>query len=193
MAKLGWGEKFKVRELILEALYALGENGGTREEIASLIEKDFPKDVNIQMSVGRILGSFLHEGTVEVHGSLWRIADTTPKFNNGTAMEAAAHEGERSPLSAYQQNRAANTVTLYHSPIEIEDVIRIRVRVENGSWFNVPIFGDVRICLGPGIPKWNAEQEVNRGIVEISVQRKNGDVMNYPCNPQDHITFAGSE
>lgn len=114
---------------------------------------------------------------------------------NGTAPAKPFMESARTTvaLAEYEKGREGRHVALYQSPQEFERVVQVWLKPQNGSYFKIPLWSDMRICVGPDIPKWHVEQEVNRGIAAIRVVLANGKAEEFQVNPSFPITIAPQE
>jgi hypothetical protein len=111
--------------------------------------------------------------------------------NSGTLVNANP-DGEKSKLPPFLQSRSGRLVTITHSPVELEDVARIQLKI-SGQWITLPLFDDIRICVGPDVPKWNHAQETYTGVAAIKVIFKSGETTEHNIPVNNPVTVAPGE
>lgn len=179
----------KHRKLVCQALETLGGKA-TRDQIVDLIGTDFP---NPQQSIGLLLHYLCRDHLLrEEHGLFCLMSyEPPPNANGDQSAVLNVAVSDKVTLAPFQQGRGMTSVSIYQSPIVIEDAIAVWIRFEGGQRFKMPIQGARNICVGPDTPQWTPEQETNRNIEAILVLRKNGELVEYPTHPRHSITFAG--
>lgn len=123
-------------------------------------------------------GRFYLDSDAPNDGHIPSIPTMQPTNGNGHA---------RVELSEHQKSRTAQTVGIYSTPTEFDEVVAIEICAANR--FRLPLWGRLRVCIGPGIPKWSATQETNRGIHTIRVILRDGSVEEIKTDPTAPITI----
>lgn len=172
-----------LRTHILDTLRTNGRQSldDIREYVA---QKTGLQDKDLRRSVGQSMRHLQEAGKVNpVGGGRFALV-------NGTAEIAQANpEAEKVTLAPFQARRSGRTVSLEHSPLEISDVARVELKAL-GRYYPIPMFGDIRICIGKDIPKWSPDQETYDQINAIRVTTKDGRVTEMNHNVADPITIA---
>jgi hypothetical protein len=169
------------RQLILEAIKS-GDRL-TTEDIRDYVRRWAPTPLSKQ-SIGQTLRHMTEAHDLAREGDYFILPDRA-----NTQIVQANPEGERVTLAPFQQKRSGRLVTIEHSPLEVEDVARIQLKVD-GHWFPVPLFGDVRICIGPDTPRWNPEQETYEGASCLKIITKDGKTSEMNLDIHQPVTIA---
>lgn len=186
--------KAKIRKLILDTIRA---NGGGMEfeplTVKMMDEPDIDQLTNdIAATVRASLGFMARDNLVEKRRNTWYVCGpVTPPTTNGprpSGTVAAAVQG-RVELPAFQQKRDGRTITLESTPALLDNVFSVELKLP-GGWFPVPLFQDMRICIGPERPRWSPEQTTFSGVTLIKVVFKNGQTAEYPINDNSPVTVA---
>jgi hypothetical protein len=99
---------------------------------------------------------------------------------------------EKASISPFQSKRNPKAVSIQASPVEFDNAMRVQLCIQ-GTWVTIPIFGALRICTGPNIPKWSPEQEVNTGVSAIKVTMNTKEVFEISTYPEYPIMIAPVE
>lgn len=182
----------EARNRILSSLSVLDKDGATRDELIVLDAGGLDKAT--RRSYGHVLANLVADGQViERYGRFYlKEAVQAPGAKNFSAQGMMRTLPDKTALPALAKTRSGHTVLLYTSPMELPNVARVELCI-GGNWFRCPLFGDLRICLGPEIPRWSADQETNRGIAAIKVIALDGKTEEIQTNPQYPITIAKNE
>lgn len=93
-------------------------------------------------------------------------------------------------LPEFQKARQGHLVTLETAPDEYPDVVQVQALIGD-QWFNVPMNGSMRICIGDRIPKWTPSQEHNFGIRALRFVHADGSFeLREGLNPNEAVVFA---
>lgn len=182
------------RQQILEAFDVLEGQSATRDELMELCRAPF-SGAN-RRSFGVALGWMVKDGTLHESNGRFRPANAEQKepHQNGSrngAMAAATHDsGVRVQLSEFQKGRDARQVTVYQSPDEIDDAVMVQFCI-HGQWVKIPFTGNLKICVGPDIPKWSPDQETNYGVSTLRVVLRSGTTREWPINSSAPVTICG--
>lgn len=167
-----------LRELVKEALTV--QPGATRDEIITYVEANerMPHMAgNPKRIVGQMLSKLADKGVTEDRNGHWylcgkpspvTVAPLSAHPNGNGGSQAVASENGRAEIAPFYKQREGRVVTLERTPVEIDRVHRIEVRMGD-RWVPIPTFGDVRVCIGPDIPRWTPDQEVMRGVTQIRI------------------------
>lgn len=109
-----------------------------------------------------------------------------------TRNEVSAPMLRKIELAPFQKGREGHLVTVEQAPDEYEGIVQIQFKV-NGAWFNMPFRGNVRICIGGGIPKWIPEQEMNVGVSAFRLVCQDGSFHEQNIDPHNPIVIAPGE
>lgn len=140
----------KSRQLVCEALEAAGNDGATKEQIVDYVKGDLAVDHPL-MSVGQALGFLAGENfVVESMGKFWLKENYSPI---GSKPAQNGHS-KQEVVSPHTQKRAGRVVSLFTAPQFFVDVVEIKLLIGN-TWIPVPLFGNVRVCIGDNIPDWS--------------------------------------
>lgn len=176
------------RDLVVMALQTLN-GAGTADQILDLVARDIGGD-----SPRKAVSVSLH--WLETDDIVWKDEKTgiytlteyrkppqAPSVTNGMARE-----GTRVDIAPFMKGRDPKTVTVYTSPATYDQVVGVQMCI-HGQWIKFPVFGHVRICIGPEIPKWSPDQETNRNVTAIRLIHKTGDVKEIPVNASVPVTY----
>lgn len=184
----------ETRAKILASLSVVDKEGATREELIAF--DNGIADNSTNRAYGTSLGHLVEDRIVtKKNGKFYLTESITPRPGTPTlALQNSAHTlPEKHPLPAFSKDRAGHTVLLYTSPSDYEHVARVEYNFGGDNWFRSPLVGDLRICLGPDVPKWSPAQEVNRGIYKIRLIALDGIAEEITTNPSYPITIAPGE
>lgn len=196
-----------MRQLILEALTL--QPGSTRDELTEYLRGDAnirAFDGNLNHSVGQVLRFLRQEQKIKEHNNLWYLHNSTavpapvngnrprPFSANGngaapTVTAPVAAHTERVEISDYYATRTGYAVSLERSPLMLEGVIHLEAMIGD-NWIPLPVFGDVRLCIGTDIPKWTPQQEVLRGVSAVRVTHRNGEREVHNLDKRNPLTIA---
>jgi hypothetical protein len=95
-------------------------------------------------------------------------------------------------IAPFKQKRTGKTLAIYTSPRIMEDVIALSLLINN-QWYNVPMFGSLRMCIGHEIPEWSPDQESYYNVVNMRITFKNGQVQDERPALKDVITISSAE
>lgn len=128
-----------------------------------------------------------------------------PKGNGTTATSTTVNMGkpivgqpnlvprnaatERMALSDFNRNRSGRIVSLEYTPSEFTDVARLQF-CHQGQWITVPLFGNIRVCIGNDIPRWDPAQETYYRITSIRIIYMTERVEEFGHNGDLPITVA---
>lgn len=183
------GRYSRQREVIITALEAYGKQGATLDEVVELVGKDLP-GYNPNMSAGKTLHSMLDAGYVMMVNGKWYMKESAPTRRPDSAP--AAQNGHIQPIAPFAQKRSGKTITLYTTPETLENVIGLSL-LHKEQWYKMPLFDNVRLCIGMEAPQWSPEQEMYSDITEMKVLFKNGQTVNRAVNPREIVTIAPEE
>jgi hypothetical protein len=172
------------RALVIEALDAVRDQGGTIEDIVDLIGGDLNVD-NPKMSVGGILSRMEADNLALFKNGRWYSAQwfTSPVSPNG---------GNRAQVAPLTQKRSGRTVAVYSTPRVRTDVIAVALLI-NERWYKIPLLVDLRVCIGYEAPIWSPEQEVYSDVAKVRITLKNGTVEEETPARTDLVTIAAAE
>lgn len=182
------------RSIVLNAIQV--NPGLTKVDLVILLENDL--EGSVKRSIGQTVAALERDNLVteDRFGKLYlaEIQGETPKAarepTNGAPRHLQETSGNRVLLSPFQSTRQERKITIYSSPIEIEDAVALELQYEGGARFRVPLGGaSTKVCTGPDIPKWSPDQETVRGLVTVRVIRKSGDTVDIQVQPSDNITI----
>lgn len=120
------------------------------------------------------------------HGG--RHENSNPPKNGNGNHNIAEREKRRIALPEYMRSRPAITLYVEHSPLELEQVVRLELEI-GGIWLPIQVNGDLRVCVGTDIPRWSAMQETYNGVTAYRVTYRNGDQYDYNHNPRVPFTL----
>lgn len=181
------------RQVLLEALEAMGAEGGTLDELVALIGEEMPGE-NPKISIGRTIRNMESDGHVMEWRGRWYEKGCAPiKSEVRPLPDVKTADQPKVPVAVYANKRDGKIVSIYRTPFVVTDAIALAFLI-NEQWYKMPLFGSVRICIGPGDPPlWSADQEMYRNVVKIRITHKGGTVTEEPTSPSDIITIAPEE
>jgi hypothetical protein len=175
------------RENVLEAIEVMGSSGATYEELFTNVYADVDSARSGRQSLSRVLNFLCGDGLVIEHQNRYYLKDFAPHPASNGAV-AALTTSANGTVSQNTRKREGVIVEVYTSPQEYENVVQVTACI-NGQWFKLPLFGSLKICLGPDIPTWSEGQESNQGISAIRVYQKDGKVAETQTNPRHWVTL----
>lgn len=183
----------KIKEMIIEALKL--QNGLRSRELIEYIcsanPNVSPQGVYSALNVAMSRGDLVKDGHVYTLAN--REAYANGKHPAAVAIRPLpATEQKTNQLATFQQGRKSKQVMIVSSPQYYEDIVRIELLHEGGS-FIVPMFGGITICTGPDIPKLSPDQESYRGVRSVRLTFRNGKCENINTNGSGHVTVAPME
>lgn len=176
------------RQKVLETVQEF-KAGITIQELITLLVDDFRGAQEPERAVSQTLWRLSSAGLIERKNGKYYPVNGSIAPGDAARAPGQQPQGLRVELSAIQKERDTQTVVLYQSPVEIENVVMVQLNID-GHWVRIPLFGDLRICVGASIPRWSHNQEVNRGVRIIRLVQKNGQVVDTPVDPANPITIA---
>jgi hypothetical protein len=153
-------------------------------------------------SVGVCLGLCVQDGLLTENDGMFSLVSVNGNGNgrsngNGNGAKLTIRQytegaNRRIELPEIARGRDGKRVGVYALPDEFEDVVQVLLYHAGGS-FKVPLFGNLRICIGAGVPQWSADQESNPGITEVRVVFKGGQYRSFSVLPGQWVTIAPEE
>lgn len=177
------------RQVVVEALETFGSQGATRDEIVDLIGRDLPGD-NPNMSAGRTLGQLREDGHVIEMRGRWYLTEHAPQPKNAPPMPPP--NGRVQPVAPFVGKRTGKTVALYTTPEVLQNVIGLTLTIDNVA-YKMPLFGNIRICIGKEAPQWTPEQEMYTHCTKIRVLLQGGQTQEFQPAYNDIVTIAPEE
>lgn len=179
----------------MQILAAAGEDGCPANEMLELTDGHFSNVFNLGQTLRRMNESGLVVGKGK-NPTRWFLPEhcqiPTTKTNFPHSINTENDTNGHVKLAAFAETRSGTDVTVYVSPEEFTDVVQIQVR-QSGNWFKLPLWGALRICIGPSVPKWSPNQEVNLGVTEIRVVFKGGAYKDIRVPQSYPVTIAPME
>lgn len=178
-------------EVLHEALSMFGADGGTREEIFVLIEKDLygdsleSKRKSLSNALTRINSD--EEIIVNVEGRYY-LKEYAPV----TAKTTIIRPDRRGKVAPYTAQAKGKTVSIFTSPIVLENVVGVQLFDEHG-WHKIPLFGSIRVCIGREAPMWSPEQVTYTGVTRLRFIHKDSSILEENAAAKDLITIAPAE
>lgn len=180
------------QEIVLMALDTFAHDGATNPDLFEYIGSDLQG----QDETGR---------KKALSNALYRLKDSESIVKMGERYYAknyaplpikAVHTNGNAPkvqVAPYANKRDGKSISIYRSPIIFADAIALAFMIDQ-KWHKMPLFGSVRICIGPGDPPmWSADQEMYRGVTCLRITHKGGTVTEEHTSPSDIITIAPEE
>lgn len=191
--------KAERKEVVMEALSTYGREGGTREDIFSLIEADLFGD-NLK-SKRQSLANALYRLNVEdeaiiLHDGRYYLKEFDPAPQNGHTNGSTPGKhpsGNRIAVAPYAGKRDGKKVSLYKMPLVVTDAIGLELKMGE-YWQKIPLFGPVRIYTGQGdVQIWHPDQETWRNVTCIRIYHKGGNTTEEPTARTDTVTLVPGE
>lgn len=180
------------REVVLMALDTFAREGATSLELFDMIGNDLRGDdeTGRKKALSNVLFRAKDDGTIVLIGGRYFLKDCAPL----PAQSVHVPNGNgKVQVAPYANKRSGKTISVYRSPFVVNDAIALAFLIDQ-QWYKMPLFGSVRICIGPGDPPlWSADQEMYRNVVKIRITHKGGTVTEEPTSPSDIITIAPEE
>jgi hypothetical protein len=109
---------------------------------------------------------------------------------NAADLDARSVNG-KTDLSLADRQRQSFQVEIYAAVIIEPRVTAIKVRYEGmGNYVKLPLWGAVRVCLGPDDPGWTEEWS-NRGVTDIQMVRPDGTTREFSrLDPTNTVSIA---
>lgn len=185
------GRMSKPRQMVLEALEAMGSEGGTTDELTILIGANFDSN-NPKMSIGKTLSGLLADEYVVMQRGRWYEKNCAPAAPALDRIASVKVDQPRIQVATYVGKRSEKTVSIYTTPNVLTDVIGLALLIAN-HWYKIPLFASIRICIGQEAPHWSPEQEVYSDVTTIRITHKGGKVTEEHPARTDLITIAPEE
>jgi len=197
---MNYKERTLLREVIEDILKIEGR-GMTHAQLKREIPGWSPNFYPSGYSIGQMLRRMVEQGALDMKGDSFML----PRNNNNGKVHSPSNVqpyqpqqpvqsnpvGQRVELSPFTQKRSGRTITIEQEPTEHGDVARVELCIRN-VWFPITLFSDIRICTGPGIPKWHEAQESYENVEWMRIVFKDGNAPEFPCQGRT-ITIAPKE
>jgi hypothetical protein len=116
-------------------------------------------------TIASILGRMKNEDKTITQSQQGGYYPVQQKSNPPIQSGASTNTTEKVSLAL--QQRKSHAVDIYTSVIHRPNVIKVAVHLDN-QWVEYPVWGDLKISLGPEDPCWEGEV-ANRGISEVKI------------------------
>jgi hypothetical protein len=169
-AKIAEGMGVTERELagIISGIIARRQKRETPFEPLPMDTPPIPSMPPIKLDSGYLPQSWLEEDNPEQRAS--RLLEE-PQFDNG---------------------RTGHSVSIYRAPVTFAYVRRVEI-VLDGRWTKLPVFGNIRICIGSesDVPSWSLDQETYLEVEAVRILFSDSD-LEYcpPIGPGEAFTIA---
>jgi hypothetical protein len=172
------------RDEFIEVLEVQAGQGASRDEILTLAGLEITQ--NTRQSVSRVMGWLVGTGEVIEDGGRYWLTELAPKSllpievvhyqqtpNHSGLAGMLTRRLDKVKLPAFQKSRTPVSLTLYASPLTIEDVVAFelvfnntRMRYPHDRW---------QVCIGDEKPMWTDTQESTR-VTGLSFIHSDGAV-----------------
>lgn len=177
------------RVYIGEALQAQGKDGATKDELLTLIG-DEVGGRRPQGAIGQCLSTMLDDDEIVEYRGRYYLKDDAPAVQaNGAHPAPLPTNGQRVQVAAQVQKRPGQTVSVFTSPQEWADVVRVTLVIK-GVTVPIPLWGAMWICYGQQTPDWDVEKEQYYNVETIRLLFKNGTQQEIRPAPTDTVTIA---
>lgn len=154
-------------------------------------------------AVGVTIGVMLKRGEIIQTSSGYRLAMPRVEKNEAVSNGGASHtmqnaprraaqsnpETETADIAAYYKERKGQTITIESSPIELEEVIQLSLKMGEARYMPIPLFTPVRVVYGE-LARIHPAQEVYRGASAIRVLTRDGRVHEYQIDPAKDVVMV---
>lgn len=106
-----------------------------------------------------------------------------------TSNSAVAAVTSKQDIPAYYRQRSGRIVTIEQSPTELTNVFSLEMKI-NGRFMKLPLFGDMRVCVGHEVPRWTPDQEVIRDVSALRVTYTDGRTEEINVGVEHAVTVA---
>lgn len=181
----------ETRTAILEALSVYGAHGANYEQIYSIIERDLFGDTltSKRKSLSNGLFRAVEADLIFQEKGLYYLKEYETRQQPEKTIIRSDARGKVAPYTAQAKGK---TVSIFTSPIVLENVVGVQLFDEHG-WHKIPLFGSIRVCIGREAPMWSPEQVTYTGVTRLRFIHKDSSILEENAAAKDLITIAPAE
>lgn len=180
------------QEIVLMALDTFARDGATNPELFEHIGGDLQgrDETGRRKALSNSLYRLKESDHVVKMGERYYLKEYAPVPVQTVVKPYSNGNGAKVQVAPYAGKRTGKMISIYKSPVVYDDAIALAFLIDE-QWYKMPLFGSVRICIGPGDPPmWSADQEMYRGVMRIRITHKGGTATEEHTSPSDIITIA---
>jgi hypothetical protein len=185
-----------IRQMVFDALQL--QNGLSSRDIIDYIHEI--DSTILDQNVYTTLHDAKKRGALQHEGRKYYLPTTETMQNvklNGVksirpvpaAPSPSANGNGLTTIAPFKQKRPGIRLGIYSSPRYFEEVVALSILIGE-QWFPVPMFDNMRMCIGYEIPEWSPYQLEYRNVVNMRITFKNGQVQDERPALKDVITIA---